>query len=246
MEKKLSDRLQDAYMLGNQELIGQLKQEVQDKAAGLQKKIAVTPLMVNTVFNNDNSSAIKIYEFLNSTFGEDWWELEFETIERLLWIKYGVALDDANRDKIFGLKHLCNSNRPWLDFYEFDIVALSTNGFIADFEILRMPTRATILSTIKTMNYLRPEEPFSREIKKFISIVFIMDGCIIPPLEILDLVGDEFETLISKENRLLWPDIYKRYEEVIKSKNFNLSEELIDIQVLRLMNSEKASLEYSK
>ena len=246
MQKKLSERLQDAYMTGNRDLIESLKKEAQDKAESLQKKPTVNPITVNTVLNDDGSSAIKVYEFLESAFGEDWWELEFETIERLLWIKYGTALDDINRDKIWAVKYLCNSQRPFLDWFMFNQVAVAFAGAIADFEVLRTPTPGMIINAIAVMKYIRPEEPFSREIKKYISILLIQEGIYIPPPSLLELIGEEFEVLVKSSNKEEWQAVYNKYKEIIESKKYNLEEIPLDIQAKRLLVAEEAANTYAK
>jgi hypothetical protein len=244
--KKLSERLQDAYMVGNKDLIESLKKEAQDKAEQLQKKPTVTPLAINTVLNDDGSSAIKVYEFLDTAFGEDWWELEFETIERLLWVKYGTALDDINRDKIWSVKYLCNSQRPFLDWFLFNQVAVALAGAIADFEVLRTPTPGMLINAVDIMKQIRPEEPFSREVKKYISIILIQEGIYVPPPSLLELIGEEFEVLISNPNKEEWQAVYNKYKEMIESKKYDVQETALDIQARRLLVAEEAANTYAK
>jgi hypothetical protein len=246
VEKKLSDRLQDAYMTGNQELVDQLKQEVQDKAVLLQKKLTVTPIMVNTVLSDDKASALKIYEFLNSAFGEDWWELEFETIERLLWVKYGTTLDDVNRDKIWAVKYLCNSQRSWLDWWMYNQVAVALAGAIADFEVLRTPTPGMIINAIDVMKYIRPEEQFSREVKKYISILLIKEGIYVPPPSLVELIGEEFEVLLKNSSKEEWKFVYDKYKKILELKEYIIEETSLDIQARRLLVAEEAAHEYGK
>lgn len=244
-EKKLSDRLQDAYMLGDQDSIAALKQEAQVKAEGLQKRSRVVPLAVNTLLNNENSSVIKINEFLENVFGADWWELEHETIERLLWVKYGTALEDANRDKLWSIKYLLNSQRPFLDWFLFNQITLAFAGVIADFEVLRTPTPGMIINAVSAMKQLRPEEPFSREVKKYISILLIHEGIYTPPPSLLNLIGEEFESLVKNSNKEEWKAVYNRYKEILESKNVELQETSLDIQARRLLIAEEAANEYA-
>ena len=246
MEKKLSERLQDAYMIGDKDLIEKLKLEAQTKAETLQRKASVSPLIVHTILNNDNSSAIKIYEFLNTTLDDDWYELEFETIERLLWVKYGAALDEVISDKIQAIKHLCNSQRPFLDWFLFNQTAVAFSGAIADFDILRTPTPGMIINAVDAMRYIRPEEEFSREVKKYISIILIQEGISVPPPSLVDLIGEEFEVLVKNADRQEWQAVYNRYKEIIESKKFDIAETALDIQARRLLIAEEAASEYAK
>lgn len=244
MVKKLSERLADAYMVGNREQIDSLLKEAQEKTAQVQKNTRITPVLVNNLFNDENASAIKIYNFLNGAFGEDWWEWEFETIEKMLWTKYGVALDEINRDKLWAIKHLCNSNRPFLDWHEFNNIALSFGGAIADFEDLKKPTPGMIINAVKAMQYIRPEEEFSFEVKKYICIILSVEGIYTPPPSLTDLIKNEFTELVSKESIRNWPDVLKRMSSIINESNLELNENAVDIQAKRLINAEEAAITY--
>jgi hypothetical protein len=161
MHKKLSDKISDAYMIGDKNEIDSLLKEAQERTINAQKNTRITPININNLLNDENSSAIEVYDFMNKSLGEDWWEWEFETIEKMLWVKFGVALEEVNRDKLWAIKHLCNSNRPFLDWHEFNNISLSFSGSIADFEYLKRPTPGMIINAIKAMQYIRSEELFS-------------------------------------------------------------------------------------
>lgn len=243
--KKLSERISDAYMSGNQEAIEAILQEANEKTAQVQKNTRITPAKVNSVLNDENSSAYSVYEFLNASLGEDWWEWEFETIERMLWIKYGVALEDINRDKIWAIKHLCNSNRPFLDWHEFNNTALSFGGVIADFEFLKRPTPGMVINTVETMKKIRPEEPFSFEVKKYICLLLKEEGIYIPPPSIIDDIKEEFTETVTNDMIKQWPSILKRMSKLINDDS-DIQETVVDIQAKRLIKAESAAQAYGK
>lgn len=246
-ELRLSEQLQNAYMLGNKDEIDRLNKEINDKAVSLQKKVTVSPLAFHTVLNDDNSSPIKVYEFLNqSSLGNDWWELEFETIERLLFVNYGVALDDNNRDKIWALKIICMNDRVSKDWFLLNQISVALHGVIADFEILRVCTPAMMISTILTIQKIRPDCEWSRECKKFASIIFVCEGWIAPPPSLHSLLNEEFAELINKDSLVCWPDVYHRYEEMVAKKQVEFGEEMIDIAAKRMYCAELASREYNQ
>jgi len=245
MSKKLSEQLQDAYMVGDQEKIAELKVKIQEYTESIQKVAERhTPAIINTILNDDNASAIKIYDFLNDKFGDDWYDLEFETIDRLLWVDYGTVLDDINRDKIWAIKYLCESHRPFLDWWLFNQIAVAMSGFISDFEFIRSPTPGMIVNAVNVMSYIRPDEKFSREVKKYISILLIADGIYAPPPNLIGIIKDEFEVMVSPDIKNKWPDIMRKYKEILVNKDYQDKEQIEDIQAKRIFKAEEAAIEY--
>ena len=170
--------------------------------------------------------------------------VEFETIEKMLWVKYGIKLDEINRDKIWGIKHLCNSNRPFLDWHEFNNITLSFGGVIADFEDLRKPTPGMIITSVKSMKYIRPEETFSFEVKKYICLLLISEGIYTPPPSITNLIKEEFTETISVDSIKNWPSVLKRMSEIIINPKKDINENAVDIQAKRLIKAEEAAITY--
>lgn len=240
---KLSDRLINAYMIGSPVEISSLLIEADERTKLAQKNTRITPVKVNTLLNDENASTIKTYDFLNKIFGENWWEWEFETIEKLLWINYGTVLDDRIRDKIWAIKHLCFSNRPFMDWNEFNNIALSFGGVITDFEDLKKPTPGMIINCIKAMQHIRPEEVFSFEVKKYICIILFSEGIYTPPPSIANLIKDEFTEVVSEDSVKNWSSIIRRMSEIIENKD-DINETTTDIQAKRLINAEEAAVAY--
>ena len=247
MPSELSTKLMNAYMAGTEEDISAVKAEIAEF-----QKSRLTPkkeniVKINTVLNDDTASAIRVYDFLNQGLGVDWWEWEPETIERTLFIRYGVALEDVNRDKIMAIKHLCNSDRAFHDWFEFNQLALSFSGVIADFEMLRKPTPGMIISAVKAMNYIRPDREsfFGDDVLKYMAIALIDDGIYIPPPSILLLTKKNMSGLVSSDTKKEWINILKRYNQIVNGENPEIKENLVDIQAKRLVNAESAALTYS-
>ena len=192
------------------------------------------------------SATVAILLVINKVFGKDWWEWEIETLYRMLWIKYGVALEDVNRDKVLAIRHICRSDKAFSDWFEFNQASLSFSGCIADFEMLRTPSPGMIISTVKTLNYIRPDRDsfFSNEVIKYICIILKVSGIYAPPPSIALIIHEEMKKNVSDETKALWLGIYERYREIIKSKNFNFSEESVDIQTKRVLNAEAAAIKY--
>jgi len=219
---------------------------LKQRAESIAPKPKSTTIQINTVLNDDRASAIKVYDFLNNSIGDDWWELEFEALERLLWIKYGVALEDINRDKIWAIRHVCNSDRPFADWYEFNQCALSFAGVTADFMQWRPPSPGMVLSAIKALNHIRPDRnsEFSNDVIKYICILFKEEGIYTPPPSVAVMIHDKMSKMISPSIKAKWMDILKRYKDIVSNKTKDLEENIVDIQAKRLVKAESASLEY--
>lgn len=248
MPSPLSQRLMNAYMSGTPDDIAKVRAEVEEaqKARLTAKKSNV--VAINTVLNDENSSAIKVYEFLNQSLGPDWYTWEIATIEQILFIKYGVALEDVNRDKLLAIRHLCNSDGPFFDWFEFNQMCLALNGVLADFEAVRAPSPGMVINAVKVLNYVRPDREsfFSDEVLNYICILLINEGIYIPPPSLVFLIKKHMAKMVSDESKSQWKNILNRYNEIVTEKDKNIREEAIDIQAKRLVNAEAAALTYSE
>ena len=233
-------------MVGDQDEIKRIKSEIDFKYEQSIPKRKTNIVQLSTVLNNDNSPAPVVYDFLNESFGPDWWEWEFETLERMLWIRYGVALEDINRDKVWAIRHVCRSDGSFSNWFEFNQSALSFSGCIADFEQLRSPSPGMVISTVKTLNHIRPDRKsfFSNDVLKYICIILKNDGLYIPPPSINNLIQEKMEEIISPEVKSKWVDIFKKYKQLIDGDIEDVGEDMVDIQAKRLVVAEKSALKY--
>lgn len=233
-------------MVGDQDEIQRIKSEIDSRFNESRPKRKTNIVQINTVLNDDNSPAVVVYDFLNQSLGPDWWEWEFETIERMLWIRYGVALEDINRDKIWSIRHVCRSDGAFSDWFEFNQAALSFSGCMADFEYLRSPSPGMVISAVKSLNHIRPDRGsfFSNDVLKYICIILKNEGIYVPPPSIMNLIQSKMEEIISPETREKWMDILKRYGDIISNKAENLEENEVDIQAKRLLKAEQSALKY--
>ncbi len=243
---KLAQQLMDAYMIGDQEQVNLIKGEIDKRYNESLPKRKENVIKFNTVLNNDNSSASSIYDFLNKAFGPNWWEWEFETIEKMLWLKYGVALEDINRDKVWAIRHVCRSDNAFADWFEFNQAALSFSGCIADFDYLRSPSPGMVISAVKTLMHIRPDRraSFSNDVLKYICVLLKNEGVYIPPPSLAMLIGAEMRKMVSKNMSSEWMNILKRYQKIVNGKAKNIEENVVDIQAKRLVKAEAAALEY--
>ena len=244
--EKLSDlnkQYLDAMMMGNKELAASLKEQLD---ANLDKKRVfsrTSVIQANTILNDDNAKVKDINDYLDKTFGEVWVEWEIETLERMLWLRSGTTLSDINADKIQALKSLFNSEEAWLDWYIFNQVAVALGGAIADFTIVKAPSNGMAVAAMKLMSELRPEVPFSLEVKKYVCLLLIHEGVYTPPPSIKLIIEEEFARLVSPESREKWMDVLKKMFMILRG-NTNTNEEASDIQARRLTVLEMASERY--
>jgi len=226
--------------------LSQIQEELKQRAESIAVKPKSATIRINTVLNDDNSPAVKVYDFLNKSIGDDWWEIEFDALERLLWIKYGIALEDINRDKIWAIRHACNSDRPFADWYEFNQCALSFAGSIADFMSWRSPSTGMAINAVKTLNHIRPDRDseFSNDVLNYICVISKDEGIYTPPPSMAIMIHDKMAKMVSPSMKAKWMDILRRYKDIVGQKVKNLEENIIDIQAKRLVKAESAALEY--
>jgi len=244
--EKLSQQLHDAIVMGDHDRVKEIKGQIVSRQE-IKKEAQTNTIKINTVLNDEKASAIKIYDFLNKALGENWWEWEFETIERMLWVKYGTALEETNRDKIFAIRHVCRSDGAFFDWFEFNQVALSFSGSIADFEYLRSPSPGMVINAVKTLNHIRPDRDgvFSNDVLKYMCICLINDGVYSPPPSLVYLIKDKLKEMVDQSTSKNWLNIMRRYNK-FKNKNYTeVGESVVDIQAKRLLKAEMAASQYA-
>jgi len=252
-KSKYSEALQDAHMTGNMEKVAEINaliesEKEQKYSAEFPKEAARKTkdqvVNFNTVLNNDNTPATKIYEFLNKNIGIDWWEDEIETLDRLLWLNFGHTLSDVNRDKVLALRHLCRNDAAFFDWYEFNQQALSLGGAIASFDYLKKPSPGMTINAIHTLNFVRPdrESNFSPDVLKYICINLINDGIYTPPPSIAGLIGKTMNSLTSKGSAKNWGKVGEKFTKAVREQVTD--ETAAGIQARRLVVAESAANKY--
>ena len=246
MPNTIAQSLYEATMVGNIFEAAQLKEEIEKRSEALFPKSKTNVINFNTVLNDDNSSSISIYMFLTKEFGDSWWEWETETLERMLWLKFSIALEDVNRDKVFAIRHICRSDQAFWDWHEFNQLALAFSGSLADFEMIRKPSPGMVINAVKTMNFIRPERNsnFGNDTTKYICIVLKDDGIYCPPPSLSFIITKEFSEMISDDIKNIWKDIYNKYESLVNSKSKDIEDSIVDIQARRILSAEAAALSY--
>lgn len=234
---KLSKLYYDAILSGDKEVAEKIKLEMTEFSKQAQRSSKTSPIQINTVLGDDNTPAIKIYNFLNERFKDEWWDWEIETLEKLLWIDYGHVLSDVMAEKIQAMKLVVNNQRSFFDWYYFNVVSLSMTGHPADFTGLSSPSPGMAIATMKVMKQIRPDEEFSREVKKYVCLLLKNDGIYVPPPSVPEL-AEEMETMVDKS---IWASVLDRLKQIIDKEDLGDGDNTIDIQARRLLVAEKAA-----
>jgi len=245
---KLSEQLHTAMLLDDQASIDRINGQMRDRSGIDKHAEVVSSWKVNTVLNDDKSSALKVYDFLNIALGSDWWEWEIETIDKVIFFKYSTVLEDVNKDKVLAIRHLCRSDAAFKDWYEFNQIALSFSGCIADFEFLRVPSPGMVINAINCMNAIRPDRngEFGVDVVKYICILLINEGISTPPPSIFDLIKDTMKTMVTSEVSSRWVQILEKYNKFI-DKDYSVVDDTMEtIQAQRILKAELSSREYGK
>jgi hypothetical protein len=235
---KLSTLYYEAILSGDKELAEKTKLEMNELSKSAQRVSRVSPVQINTVLGDDNTPAIQIYNFLNDRFKDEWWDWEIETLEKVLWRDYGTTLTDSMAEKIQAIKLVLNSQRTFLDWWYFNQVANSMMGSPADFTTIKSPSSGMAIAAMRVMRQIRPEENFSRDVKKYVCIILKNDGIYVPPPSVPELV-EEMENIVS--NKEIWPKVLERLGQIINKEDLGDSDNTIDIQARRLLVAEKAA-----
>jgi len=234
---KLSKLYYDAILSGDKGLAEKLKLEIDEHTKQAQRVSRTSPIPINTILGDDNTPAIKIYNFLNERFKDQWHDWEIETLEKLLWIDYGHVLSDVMAEKIQAMKLVLNNQRAFLDWYYFNVVSLSMTGHPADFTAVSSPSPGMAIATMKVMKQIRPEEQFSRDVKKYVCIILKNDGIYVPPPSVPEL-AEEMEVMVDKS---IWPAVLDRLKQIIDKEDLGDGDNTVDIQARRLLVAEKAA-----
>ena len=244
-KNKLSEALLDAYMANDFQKVAEIREQLEKEAKLSEPRKKETVYKINTPLTNGNSTTEQIYNWLNKNLGEDWWEDEIETLDRILWLDYGIVLDGTERDRVLAIRHICNSDAPFYDWYEFNQVALALGDTGADFTYLRIPTPGMIINAVHALNLIRPDEKddFNDDVKNYICISLINDGIYTPPPSIAHLIAKNMKELTKEWQVKHWPSVEKKMREVLSKKDFN-EDDPAEIQAKRLIVAEGAASKY--
>ncbi len=191
-------------------------------------------------FAGDYTPVLDVFRAMVKYLGEDWFNWEFETIWRMLKINNIEEPRENIRDCIMALKIFMTTTSVENNWDHFNNAALAFSGSIADFEAIRSPSAGSMISAVKTMQYLKPDMELSEEVKKIICIQLRQDGIILPPPSIIHYINDEMIDELSIKIRKIWPDVYREYNDILEGKDVE-PEADYHIQAMRIYKAEMAA-----
>jgi len=149
---------------------------------------------------------------------------------------------------MLSIRHVCRSDGPFSDWYEFNQVALSFAGAIADFEMLRAPSPGMVINAANVLVQLRPDREafFSNDVLKYMCITLYDNGIYAPTPSLINLISETMKKFVTTQMVSKWPMISAKVEDIKKDTSTNLEETDIDIQATRIVNAEAAALAYNK
>jgi hypothetical protein len=231
---KIQNEYYNAILMGDKERVSQLKEEMEKKATPRK----ISPIVINTILGDDDSTPIAIYNFLNEKFKDQWWDWEIETIEKTLWTEYGLVMSDRMAEKIQAIKFVINNQRSMMDWWYFNQAANSITGSPADFTSIKSPSPGMAIAAMRVMKAIRPEEDFSRDVKKYVCLILIDDGVYTPPPSVPEL-AEEMEGLVA--DKTIWPKVLEKMTTIIDKEDLGEEDNPIDIQARRLLIVERAA-----
>lgn len=231
---ELHKQYYNAIITGDKEAAERIKGELEK----ISSPKRISPIIVNNVLGDDNTPAITVYNFLNDKFKDEWWDWEIETIEKILWTEYGLVMTDRMAEKIQSIKFIINNQRAFLDWWYFNQTANSMCGSPADFTSIVSPSPGMAIAAMRVMKAIRPDEEFSRDVKKYVSLILIENGIYTPPPSV-PYIKEEMEDLVS--NKEMWPSVLSALTKIIDKEDLGEEDDSISIQARRLLVAEKAA-----
>jgi hypothetical protein len=240
---KKTELYRTAILSGNKKEAQRLLEEINAEIAARYtrpKKQSISNIVLETALSNAEVSALTIYEFLNNTYKDEWWDWEIETLESEVKKRFGITITDENIDKIQALKTVISNSEVFKDWFYFNQVAVGISGAVADFNNLKYPSPGMVIAAARAMKAIRPGEEFGSEVKSFIAVVLKDHGIYMPAPTIFDLLIDVME--VSAEMKSQWPDIIERMKMMLVEDNDE--DDMVSVQARRIINAEKAAEKY--
>jgi len=232
--KNLSEELMLAVLNDDKKEAARIKSLVEARHASEIKK---KPVVISNPFPTEVMPARLVIGVMENLFGEDWFDLDQDTIWEL-FARRGITPPTSNvKDCILAAKACHHSISPWQDWFDFSNVCLAFCGAMAELEILRTPTIAMIISGINTMLLIRPDELISKDVENFIEAKLLEEGIYTPPPSLLGVV--DLDTVV----RHNWMDIYKAYNKIAAGALLH-NDDVVSIQANRLYRIEHAAKEF--
>lgn len=217
-----------------------------------------------SAFTLRDSHPVVLDLILIDLFGPQWLSWDPEVIWSEIESELGVDPGVHARNKINAVKTLHLVDTPWSQWEVLSVVIQAFADNIPDFRTLQRPTPYHIVPSVGIINKIKKKE-FSDEVGRFTAACFLDDGVYYLPSpvefaqvhataprykctrcgnidsdednEVCDLCGAP-DRFLEKTLRSDSAPVKARYEKVVKdgeSRDYWLAENLVDVQVAKLM-----------
>lgn len=225
----------------------------------------LAPLNAKNLFMHHDAHPLLLAAVLLQKFGPEWLNWEPETLWLEIKDDFKQSsISVHNRNKIQAVKTLHLVRSPWEAWEVFVPICHALCNNVPDFRTLHKPSPAQIMVTVDMMNGVL-RWPFGSDTQKLIAAAFLDDSIyyLPPPVEfaqdeammltyrcskcgnidrddrndVCDSCGAP-ASVLKREARFDFRPVQERFDAVVrlgKSRDFDLKENEVDIQVARLL-----------
>jgi|PlaIllAssembly_1097288.scaffolds.fasta_scaffold01225_2 hypothetical protein len=228
-----------------------------------------------SMFTKRTSHPLILDALLLDAFGADWLSWEPETVWSEIELTFGVTPSMIVQNAINAVKTCHLVDAVWTEWEVFCHVVSALTGNVPDFKVLIRPEPTQIAPAIDMMALIQ-KLPYSDEVARFVAACYLDSGIIYlpPPTDFAqryatmpryrckkcgrfdsDEDNDFCDSCGAPDHlleRVLGNDpepIRKRYEEVMKhgdARDFWLQEDVVDVQVAKLVLVQQRRVEYHR
>lgn len=242
MPLKLSEQLYAATLAGNRDEQERIKKLI-DQRHQITLPAESDKWLFSPIFTNPKTPALKLFEIMNKTYKEEWYEWLPETMDRTVFLDFNTVINISSRQRLLALKSCMMSNLPWLDWNIFSNVILGLNGIEPNFVFVEDPAVSQTIKGLRIMEKVRPGEKFDEDVKKYVAMLCKSENLVMAPIELEGLCGKYVDEATLPENRSHKDAIRKRLVQVVKDRAVKdlTEDDLVDIQVRRLIRIMQAT-----
>lgn len=236
-------------------------------------QIGRSPFTTGSAFQRRDAHPMVLDVLLLDRFGPPWLSWEPETIWAEVESEFHVTPSVYARNKVNAVKSLHLVRSPWTEWEVFAVVVQALTDNIPDFRTLQKPTPTQIIPAINMIADINTGT-YSEEVGRFVAACFLDEGIFYLPQpvefaqtyaamhryrctkcgnidsdddnEICDSCGAPSSALERTPTHDPMP-IKKRFDEVMtagKGRDFWLQEDMVDVQVAKLLLAQQRDEEY--
>jgi len=176
-------------------------------------------LNIADLLTNELIDARILATFLTKYFKDEWIPVLTSSLIDYLESNYNVVLPQRVRDKIGALQTLFMNDLFWEEWHVFEKCALALAHKFVRFDVAQEMEPEELTYAIKVSRDLR-KESFSDEVRAYITLVYIDQGCLYPDEFIVNKIF--FKDILNKLKVADIVDSLGVARKKIKQDNFNM------------------------